>query len=197
LSHKPFIDDPRRWRDPDHDLLADFEASKDVHYESLRQPTDPQTFIDDLRERMVIALTRFDRSITDDSCGGVRIVTRHSEPWITVPRMEALPEPVRREQIKAEVQRRWGTLDLLDVIKDSDFPCEFTNEFASTASREVIERDVLRRRLLLALFALGTNMGTSRVSCRAASTERPKPRCGTFDGTTSHATTFAGQSAVS
>ena len=35
-----FIDDARRWRDPDHDLPADFEASKDLHYESLRQPTD-------------------------------------------------------------------------------------------------------------------------------------------------------------
>ena len=158
-----FIDDARRWRDPDHDLPADFEASKDVHYESLRQPTDPEQFINGLRERMRHALTRFDKAITDDSCGGVRIVTRHSEPWITVPRMDALPEPVRLEQIKAEVQRRWGTLDLLDVLKDSDFLCEFTNEFASTASREVIDRDVLRRRLLLALFALGTNMGIKGV----------------------------------
>ena len=158
-----FIDDARRWRDPDHDLPADFEASKDVHYGSLRQPTDPEQFINGLRERMRHALTRFDKAITDDSCGGVRIVTRHSEPWITVPRMDALPEPVRLEQIKAEVQRRWGTLDLLDVLKDSDFLCEFTNEFASTASREVIDRDVLRRRLLLALFALGTNMGIKGV----------------------------------
>ena len=36
-----FINDARRWRDPDQDLPADFEATKDVHYESLRQPTDP------------------------------------------------------------------------------------------------------------------------------------------------------------
>lgn len=103
------------------------------------------------------------QGIADDSCGGVRIVSRRGEPGITVPRMDALPEAVRLEQIKAEVQRRWGTLDRLDVLKDSDFLCEFTTEFASTASREVIERDVLRRRLLLALFALGTNMGIKGV----------------------------------
>ena len=157
-----FIDDARRWRDPDHDLPADFEATKDLHYESLRQPTDPQAFIDDLRERMVVALTRFDRALVVDSCG-VRIVSRRGDPWITVPRMDALPEPVRLDQIKAEVQRRWGTLDLLDILKDSDFLCEFTNEFASTASREVIDRDTLRRRLLLAVFALGTNMGIKGV----------------------------------
>ena len=158
-----FINDARRWRDPDQDLPADFEATKDVHYESLRQPTDPRTFIEDLRERMVLALTRFDRSLVDDSCGGVRIVTRRGDPWITVPRMDALPEPVGLDQIKTEVQRRWGTLDLLDVLKDSDLLCEFTQEFVSTASREVIDRDVLRRRLLLALFALGTNMGIKGV----------------------------------
>jgi TnpA family transposase len=158
-----FVDDARRWRDPDHDLPADFDTSKNVHYEALRQPTDPATFIDKLREQMTGALTKLDGAITTDTCGGVRIVTRHGDPWITVPRMEALPEPVRLEQIKAEVQRRWGTIDLLDVLKDSDFLCEFTDEFVSTASREVIDRDLLRRRLLLTLFALGTNMGIKAV----------------------------------
>jgi TnpA family transposase len=158
-----FIEDARRWRDPDHDLPADFETTRDVHYESLRQPTDPHAFINGLRERMVVALTRFDRSLVDDSCGGVRVVTRRNQPWITVPRLDALPEPVRLDQIKAEVQRRWGTLDLLDVLKDSDFLCEFTREFASTASREVIDPATLRRRLLLVLFALGTNMGIKGV----------------------------------
>ena len=105
-----FIEDAHRWRDPDHDLPANFETTRNVHYESLRQPTDPQAFINDLRKRLVLALTRFDQALADDSCGGVRIVTRHGEPWITVPRLDVLPEPVRLEQIKAEVQRRWGTL---------------------------------------------------------------------------------------
>ncbi len=59
--------------------------------------------------------------------------------------------------------RRWGTLDLLDVLKDSDFLADFSTEFTSVASREVIDRDTLRRRLLLCLFALGTNMGIKAI----------------------------------
>jgi hypothetical protein len=51
------------------------------------------------------------------------------------------------------VIRRWGTLDLLDVLKDADFLTEFSTEFTSVASREVIDRDTLRRRLLLCRFA--------------------------------------------
>ncbi len=59
--------------------------------------------------------------------------------------------------------RRWGTLDLLDVLKDAEFLTEFSTEFTSVASREVIDRETLRRRLLLCLFALGTNMGMKAI----------------------------------
>ena len=49
------------------------------------------------------------------------------------------------------------------MLKDSDFLAEFTSEFSSVASREVIDRETLRRRLLLCLFALGTNMGLKAI----------------------------------
>ncbi|MET9031075.1 Tn3 family transposase [Nocardia sp. NPDC004168] len=76
-----------------------------------------------------------------------------------MPKLDKQPEPENLEKIKAEVARRWGTLDLPDVLKNADFLTDFTAEFTSVASREVIDRDALRRRLLLDLFALGTNMG--------------------------------------
>ncbi|MER6631850.1 Tn3 family transposase [Streptomyces sp. NPDC000987] len=50
-------------------------------------------------------------------------------------------------------------LDLLDVLKNADFATGFTGEFASVAAYERIDRVTLQRRLLLALFGLGTNMG--------------------------------------
>jgi TnpA family transposase len=147
-----------RWRNPDDDLPGDFETAREVHYAALRQPLDPAAFVNDLRQRMTAALTGLDRGLADGSAG-VTVTRRRGEPWITVPRLEALPEPGNLDKIKAEVIRRWGTLDLLDVLKDCDYLAEFTGEFSSVASREVIDRDTLRRRLLLCLFALGTNMG--------------------------------------
>lgn len=147
-----------RWRNPDDDLPGDFDAAREVHYFALRQPLDPTEFVNDLRQRMTAGVQRLDQALADGS-SGVTITSRRGEPWITVPRLEALPEPENLGKIKAEVIRRWGTLDLLDVLKDSDYLAEFTSEFTSVASREVIDRDTLRRRLLLCLFALGTNMG--------------------------------------
>ncbi len=51
-------------------------------------------------------------------------------------------------------------------LKDSVVIAEFTSEFTSVATREVIDRDMLRCRLLLCLVALGTNTGIIPVAAR-------------------------------
>jgi hypothetical protein len=86
----------------------------------------------------------------------VKVTTRKGEPWVTVPKLEKLDEPTGLAALKEEVVRRWGVLDLLDVLKNADFATGFTDEFASVAAYERIDRATLQRRLLL---ALGTNMG--------------------------------------
>jgi hypothetical protein len=62
------------------------------------------------------------------------------------------------------VQRRWGTIDLLDILKEAAFLTGFTSEFTSVMSREALPEGVLRRRLLLVLFALGANVGIKRIA---------------------------------
>jgi TnpA family transposase len=158
-----YVAGANRWRNPEDDLPADFEANRDVHYAAIRQPLDPTAFVDDLRSRMRGALTRLDEGIGAGTTGGVRITTRRGEPWISVPSLKKLPEPANLVALKGEVQRRWGVLDLLDVLKEADFDAGFTEEFASVASREVTDRTMLRRRLLLVLFGLGTNVGIRHV----------------------------------
>jgi hypothetical protein len=69
--------------------------------------------------------------MTNGTAGGVRIITRHGQPWISVPKLDKLPEPANLGVLKAEVARRWGTLDLLDILKDTAFLTDFTDEFAS------------------------------------------------------------------
>ncbi len=149
-----YVAGANRWRNPEDDLPGDFETAREVHYAALRQPADAAVFVTGLRERMTAALDRLAAALGDGSAGGVKVITRHGDPWITVPKLEPLPEPRMLAAVKDEVTRRWGTLDLLDVLKDADFLTEFSTEFASVASREVIDRATLRRRLLLCLFAL-------------------------------------------
>ncbi|GGY47465.1 Tn3 family transposase [Streptomyces tanashiensis] len=154
-----YIEGGLRWRNPEDDLPGDFEATRTVHYAAIRQPMDPQAFITGLKRRMTDGLDRFSAALADGSAGRVKVTIRHGEPWITVPKLEKLDEPTGLQALKDEVVRRWGVLDLLDVLKNADFDTGFTDEFTSVATYERIDRAVLQRRLLLALFALGTNMG--------------------------------------
>jgi TnpA family transposase len=152
----------RRWRDPEHDLPRDFELNRDVHYAALRQPMDPAAFIEDLKNRLTTALGTLDTALAHGTAG-VEIRERRGEPWIVVPPIGKLAEPENLSALKSEIQHRWGTVELLDMLKETDWLVDFTDEFSSVASREIVPRDVQRRRLLLCLFALGTNMGISQI----------------------------------
>jgi hypothetical protein len=51
---------------------------------------------------------------------------------------------------------------LLEFLKESDFITDFTDAFTTVATREATPREVIRKRLLLVLYALGTNVGIKR-----------------------------------
>lgn len=153
-----------RWRNPQHDLPPDFEENRDVHYDAIRQPLDAAAFTDALEARLRGALGGLDVALSAGTSGGVEITKRRGEAWIKVPRLGKLEEPAHLDEVRAEVERRWGTIDLLDVLKEAEFDTGFTDLFTTVATREAIPRPVLRRRLLLVLFALGTNMGIKRVA---------------------------------
>ncbi|MET8828122.1 Tn3 family transposase [Streptomyces sp. NPDC004610] len=154
-----YVEGALRWRNPEDDLPGDFEAARTVHYAAIRRPMDPKEFVAGLKRRMTDGLERLSAALADGSAGGVKVTTRKGEPWITVPKPVPLAEPSGLAALKDEVVDRWGVLDLLDVLKNADFLTGFTDEFTSVAAYERIDRDVLQRRLLLALFGLGTNMG--------------------------------------
>ncbi len=135
-----------------------------MHYEALSKPRDPSDFIADLQKRHTAALDRLNKAMRKDTTGGVRITMRRGEPWISVPPLAKQPEPANLAALKAEISSRWGVIDLLDVPKEVDRATGFTADFTSVASRTSIDPDVLRRRLLLDLYGLGTNIGIKRVA---------------------------------
>ena len=159
-----WVEGASQWRNPDDDLPADFDAGREVHCQALGQPRDPGAFIAGLRERHAAALRRLNDAPAAGTTGGVKITARRGEPWISVSHLPRLPEPVNLKALKEEIARRWGVIDLLNLIKDADHVTEFTGEFTSVATRQVTDPETLRRWLLLVLFGLGTNMGIKRVA---------------------------------
>jgi hypothetical protein len=52
-----------RWRNPDEDLPADFEARRAEHYRELRKPLDAEAFTGPLREEMRAELATLETAL--------------------------------------------------------------------------------------------------------------------------------------
>jgi len=150
-----------RYRNPDDDLPADFDAHRATFYEALDQPQDVDRFIETLQRTMRDGLATLDTNLPRNPKVRLRDTGQHR---IVVTPLDAQPEPPRLRLLKTEVGRRWPMTSLLDVLKETDLRVGFTDAFKTLASREVMRREVLQQRLLLCLYGLGTNAGLKRMA---------------------------------
>lgn len=151
----------KRFRNPDDDLPADFAARRTACYEHLGLPTDARAFIDGLKTEMTEALAQLDKGMPRNP--GVRLDPRRRHPIVVSP-LEPQPEPPNLEALKVELGRRWPMTGLLDILKETDLRVGFTQAFSTAATREATDPDDVRRRLLLCLYGLGTNVGLKRLA---------------------------------
>jgi len=149
------------WRNPDEDLPADFEQRRRQNYGELRKPLDPAVFIHGLRTEMIAALGELDTAVP-----GLEWldVTDRASGAITLSKYEAASEPRNLRRIKAEVQRRWGAVALIDILKETVLRTGCLAEVSAVAGSGTLPIEVLAERLMLAIYAYGTNTGIRAVA---------------------------------
>ena len=150
-----------RYRNPDEDLPADFDTNRTAYYEALKLPQDVETFIDGLKKTMTDAMSMLNKGMPKNPC--VKILDRGKNRICITP-LDAQPDPENLKHLKAEIFERWSSTSLLDILKEADLRVGFTGLFQSSRQRETLDRDTLQRRLLLSLYALGTNAGLKRIA---------------------------------
>lgn len=149
-----------RFRNPDEDLPGDFDTRRTAYYQALSLPCEPDSFISSIKKSMVDGLNMLDQGMPKNplvkirSSGKNRICVSPSDPQ---------PDPLNLTLLKNDIFNRWSSTSLIDVFKEADLRIDFSNVFHSTASREVLDRATLQRRLLLCLYGMGTNTGLKRV----------------------------------
>ena len=111
---------------------------------------------------MTEALATLDRAVPQ-LAHQVRILPK-GDGKISLTPLAPQAEPRYLPHLKAEIGQRWPMTSLLDVLKEADLRLGFTQHFKSAATREALEQDTLRKRLLLCLYGLGTNTGLARIS---------------------------------
>jgi hypothetical protein len=150
-----------RWRNPDDDLPADFETRRAEHNASLRKPLDPAAFITDLREEMRAELDALHDALP--RLGWLQIAERR-EGVIKLTPLDAAPDPRHLRRLKKEITARWGTVPLIDMLQEAVLRTGCLTAAASAATRGDLDPGVLAQRLLLAVYAYGTNIGIRAVA---------------------------------
>ena len=156
-----WVEGAKRYRNPDDDLPQDFEAKREQYYQDLQQPLEAAPFIDQLQAEMTEALTEFNQGLPENP--KVKILDNRGG-WIHLTPVTKQPEPEHLQALKQEIANRWSMVPLLDVLKETEMRLQFTEHFKSTGNREALAPEELRKRLLLCLYATGTNLGIKRIS---------------------------------
>lgn len=73
-------------------------------------------------------------------------------------------DPAMLDALKGELARRWPMTSLLDVLKEVDLRIGFTKSFPTAAARQTLSSGEVSRRLLLALYGIGTNIGLKAIA---------------------------------
>ena len=162
LSSKAlWINHSDRYRNPDNDTPKDFDVKKTNYYQKLGLPEKVDDFIKKVQNEMDSCLTQLNDGIPSNSA--VRILKKDNG-WIQLTPYEKLPDPENLTWLKKEMIKQWNMVNLLDVFKDSDFRINFTRHFQSKAQRNILLPEILKKRLYLVLYAIGTNAGIYRIA---------------------------------
>lgn len=149
-----------RYRNPDDDVPKDFEARRAEYYQELAQPTNATDFVDKMKSDLAAALGRLNMAMPRQSLVRLRSA---GEKRISVTPLTPLSEPENLVALKAEIDKRWAGTGLLDVLKETALRTGMLKAFTTFGDRVILSEDDLHKRLLLSLYALGTNAGLKRV----------------------------------
>lgn len=157
-----WVEGAYRYRNPLDDFPKNFDDNKQYYFHLLDLPEDANNFIELLQSKLEENIKALNDSIVNNP--KVVISARPNKGAIKISPSLPQEEPVNLNLLQQEITHRWGSISLMDILKEADFRIGFTNRFQSVSSREVLNKDILRKRLLLCLYGIGTNTGLKRVS---------------------------------
>ncbi|MBN1467884.1 MAG: Tn3 family transposase, partial [Fusobacteriaceae bacterium] len=151
-----------RYKNPDEDMPSNFKEKRTEYYKSLNKPLNADIFIEDLKKRLSYSLDSFDKNIKNNV--KVRIVEKKNTYRVSITPFDKQSEPQNLIKLKNEINKRWPMIKLVDVLKESSLRTDFLKHFKSFGNREILDKEILYKRLLLVLYGLGSNIGVKRMA---------------------------------
>ena len=94
----------------------------------------------------------------------LEIAERGKSSPIKLTDLDAAPEPRNLRRLKAEVRSRWGTVPLIDMLKEVVLRTGCLSAVTAAAGRGDLAPDVFAERLLLTIYAYSTNTGIRAIA---------------------------------
>ena len=156
-----WITNAKQYRNPEKDLPQDFEVKRKAYYALLEKPVSARLFITTIQKHLKKHLSKFNESLPKNQF--VSILKR-PKGHIKVAKLEEQSLPPQLEAIKLELIRKWPSVNLLDILKETDLFVGFLKDFIPSGSKEGLDRETITKRLLLAILGYGTNAGLKSMS---------------------------------
>lgn len=151
-----WIESGYKYRNPEYDLPQDFDKNKDKYFALLKQPQKVDDFINELKCHLKKSLILLNQNLSKNQY--VQILKK-PKGYIKIDKIKEQDPPKQLELIKEEVCKRWPSTNLLDILKETDFFVNFIDDFVVSGSKVALDKETIRKRLLLAILGHGTNTG--------------------------------------
>jgi Domain of unknown function (DUF4158) len=116
-SKEIWVEGADRFRNPDEDLPMDFAERCEEYCDSLDAPHEAAPFIMNLQQEMLQALQMLNDGMPNNT--KVKFLSKGPHRIVLTPLNEQ-PEAKNLMAIKGEVHKRWGSITLLDVLKETE-----------------------------------------------------------------------------
>jgi len=160
-SREIWVKGAEKYKNPADDIPDDFETERASYYEKLGLSQDAKAFIAKLQSDLEHYLTNFNDELSKNDNVNVAWTT---DPKFLITPLKALRPPKALENLKTTLFDSWPMTSLLDMVKETALDTGFLQEFVTAGKHTNIKRADLNMRLLLTIYALGTNAGLKRIS---------------------------------
>jgi TnpA family transposase len=157
-----WVEGADRWRNPDEDLPADFDAKRADNYAALGLPLDAHTFITGMKDLLRAELGALNTAVP--KLDWVAVGERNLGGPIRLSPLDPVVEPRNLRRLKRAITARWGTVPLIDMLTEAALRTGMPRALTSVGTREATDAAELFERLLLIIYGYGTNSGLRTVA---------------------------------
>lgn len=163
-----------KYADPKKDLPMDFQENKASYCKMLNVHEEGTAMVSQLKAEMSKAVQGFNDNILMNP--DVKIKKKSNKAGKTTYRLCLTPytaqeEPQNIQALKNEVEQLWPNNSLLDILKEADLRIGLTQDLIHMTDKVMLDHKTLQERLLLCLFAMGTNTEFKKVCAGSVYTE--------------------------